>query len=81
MDVFTFILIVCWYIAGFWLLIGEIPRWHHHRIERIFGVSNRFGKMLIGVLLIAFCSRMVWLWYIDPNAPVALLWEPLKLSY
>lgn len=81
MNVVTFILVVCWYIAGIWLLIGEIPRWHQYRIERILGVSNRFGKIIIGLALIAFCSRMVWLWYVDPNSPPALLWEPLKLSY
>lgn len=81
MDIFTFFSVVCWTIAGFWLILGEHPRLQKYKIEIIFGISNRYGKIAIGVFLIAFCSFWVWQWYVDPNAPLALLWEPLKLSY
>lgn len=81
MDVYTLILVVFWSIAGFWLIAGEHPRLHAYRVNAIFGISNRRGKIVIGVTLIAFCAALVWLWYIDPNAPVAVYWGPLKLSY
>lgn len=81
MDIFTFILVVCWAIAGVWLIVGEHPRMHQHRIDQIFGVKNRVGKIIIGVALLAFCSHQVYLWAIDPHTAFELLWSPLKLSY
>lgn len=81
MDIFTFFLLLCWTIAGVWLLVGELPRFQKHRIEQIFSVRNRWGKLIIGAFLLTFCSFQVYLWAIDPLSTWELLWAPLKLSY
>ena len=78
MNIFTFILLVSWYVGGFWLVLGELPWFEKHRISSIFNVESRWGKILIGLTLILFCSNQVYQFAIDPNTVWELTWDNFK---
>lgn len=81
MDVFTLILCVFWSIAGLWLIVGELPGMVKHRIPMIFGIENRWGKMLVGVGLLGVVGKQIHTWYIDPNSSWEILLAPMRLYY
>lgn len=73
MDIYSFILIVFWGIAGVWLVLGELPRFTKYHIDTIFGISDRRGKVAIGIAFITFCSWRLYQWYIDPSVTLELM--------
>jgi hypothetical protein len=81
MDIWTVILMLFWSIAGVWLIVGELPGMTKHRIDMIFGVTNRWGKILIGLVLLAFVAKQAHVAYLDPNVTLDVVLAPFKLHY
>lgn len=81
MDIWTAILMLFWSIAGVWLIAGELPVMAKHRIEVIFGVSSRWGKLLIGLFLLAIVAKQAQVAYLDPNTTLDIVLAPFKLNY
>lgn len=81
MDIFTFILCVFYGAVGFSLIAGEFSPFKRLHIETIFGISNRWGKMLFGVMLLVFVGKQIHVWYLDPNTSLEIYFGPLKMYY
>lgn len=57
MNIWSVILMLFWSIAGVWLIIGELPGMTKYRIEMIFGVTDRWGKVIYGLVIIAVTTK------------------------
>lgn len=67
MDFWSVFLTTLWFFVGVWLILGETPLMSHVKIETIFGVENRWGKILMGVAFLLLVVKQCHDWYIDPS--------------
>jgi hypothetical protein len=67
MDFWSLFLTMLWFFVGIWLILGETPLMNHVKIDIIFGIENRWGKILIGTAFLLLVAKQCHDWYIDPS--------------
>lgn len=61
-DIAEVISVVFWMIAGSWLLLGELPLFKSIRIDVLWGIESRWGKVVLGLVILAICSQRLVTW-------------------
>lgn len=64
------ILLVMWSLAGFFVALGCITNHPKLQVSSLFSIENRWGKLCIGLVLLAYVIMRVNQWGTSDNPTI-----------